>query len=30
LLWTEEQVKDKGEKMVAVVQKVLTAESINA
>jgi hypothetical protein len=26
LLWTEEQVKEKGEKMVAVIQKVLSRE----
>jgi 8-amino-3,8-dideoxy-alpha-D-manno-octulosonate transaminase len=30
LLWTDEQIKAKGEKMVAVIQKVLAAESISA
>lgn len=30
LLWTEDQVKEKGEKMVAAIKKVLVAESINA
>jgi len=30
LLWTEEQVKEKGEKMVVAIQKVLTNESVNA
>ncbi|GAA4740425.1 DegT/DnrJ/EryC1/StrS family aminotransferase [Flavisolibacter ginsenosidimutans] len=30
LLWTEEQVKEKGEKMVAAINKVLASESINA
>jgi hypothetical protein len=29
-LWTEEQVKEKGEKMAAAIQKVLATESINA
>ncbi len=28
LLWTEEQIKEKGEKMVAVIKKVLSAEKI--
>jgi 8-amino-3,8-dideoxy-alpha-D-manno-octulosonate transaminase len=30
LLWTEEQVKEKGEKMVAAFQKVLATQSVNA
>jgi 8-amino-3,8-dideoxy-alpha-D-manno-octulosonate transaminase len=30
LLWTEEQVKEKGEKMVAAIQKVLAMQSVNA
>lgn len=30
LLWTDEQIKDKGEKMVAVIQKVLASETISA
>ncbi|RYF79573.1 MAG: L-glutamine--2-deoxy-scyllo-inosose aminotransferase KanB, partial [Chitinophagaceae bacterium] len=30
LLWTEEQVKEKGEKMVAAIQKVLSRETVNA
>jgi 8-amino-3,8-dideoxy-alpha-D-manno-octulosonate transaminase len=30
LLWTEEQVKEKGEKMVAVINKVLATQSVNA
>lgn len=30
LLWTEEQIKEKGEKMVAAIRKVLQQASINA
>ncbi len=30
LLWTEEQIKEKGEKMVAVIKKVLTNATVNA
>lgn len=30
LLWTEEQIKDKGEKMVAVIKKVLSEVSVEA
>ncbi|MBN8837493.1 MAG: DegT/DnrJ/EryC1/StrS family aminotransferase [Sphingobacteriia bacterium] len=30
LLWSEEQVKEKGEKIIAVIKKVLEKESINA
>ena len=30
LLWTEEQVKEKGEKMAAAIQKVLNQETVNA
>jgi 8-amino-3,8-dideoxy-alpha-D-manno-octulosonate transaminase len=30
LLWTEEQVKEKGEKMVAAINKVLAAQSVSA
>lgn len=30
LLWTEEQIKEKGEKMAAIIQKVLASESISA
>ena len=30
LLWTEEQIEEKGEKMVAAIQKVLKSESVNA
>ena len=30
LLWTEEQIKEKGEKMVAAIQKVLAAQSVDA
>lgn len=30
LLWTEEQVKEKGEKMVAAIQKVLATQSVDA
>ena len=30
LLWTSEQVKEKGEKMVGAIQKVLASQSINA
>jgi 8-amino-3,8-dideoxy-alpha-D-manno-octulosonate transaminase len=29
LLWTEEQVKEKGDKMVAAINKVLATESVN-
>lgn len=28
LLWTEEQIKDKGEKMVAAIRKVIAAETV--
>jgi 8-amino-3,8-dideoxy-alpha-D-manno-octulosonate transaminase len=30
LVWTEEQIKDKGEKMVAVIKKVLSEASVTA
>lgn len=30
LLWTDEQIKEKGEKMVAAIQKVLAHEQVNA
>lgn len=30
LLWTEEQINDKGKKMVAVIQKVLKEQPVNA
>ena len=30
LTWTEEQIKDKGEKMVAVIKKVLSEMAVNA
>jgi len=30
LSWTEEQVKEKGEKMVAVIKKVLSEQAVNA
>ena len=30
LLWTEEQVKEKGERMVTIIKKVLSANSVNA
>lgn len=30
LLWTEEQIKDKGEKMVAAIRKVIAAETVLA
>jgi 8-amino-3,8-dideoxy-alpha-D-manno-octulosonate transaminase len=30
LTWTEEQIKDKGEKMVAVIKKVLSEQTVNA
>ncbi|MDZ4072108.1 MAG: DegT/DnrJ/EryC1/StrS family aminotransferase [Sediminibacterium sp.] len=30
LLWTEEQIKEKGEKMVAVIKKVLANATVNA
>ncbi len=30
LLWTEEQIKDKGEKMVNVIRKILTSHSVSA
>ena len=30
LLWTEEQIKEKGEKMVSVIKKVLQQHSVNA
>jgi len=30
LLWTEEQVREKGEKMMAAIQKVLASQSVNA
>jgi 8-amino-3,8-dideoxy-alpha-D-manno-octulosonate transaminase len=30
LLWTEEQIKEKGEKMVAVIKKVLSGQAVNA
>jgi 8-amino-3,8-dideoxy-alpha-D-manno-octulosonate transaminase len=30
LLWTEEQIKEKGEKMVAVIRKVLREQVVNA
>jgi len=29
LLWTEEQIKEKGEKMVAVIKKVLSKEAVS-
>ena len=29
LLWTEEQIKDKGEKIVSTIKKVLAAQSVN-
>ena len=29
LSWTEEQVKEKGEKMVAVIRKVLSKQAVN-
>ncbi len=29
LLWTEEQIKEKGEKMVATIQKVLAAQAVS-
>ena len=30
LVWTEEQIKEKGEKMVAVIKKVLSERAVNA
>jgi len=30
LAWTEEQIKDKGEKMVAVIQKILKEHTVSA
>jgi 8-amino-3,8-dideoxy-alpha-D-manno-octulosonate transaminase len=30
LLWTEEQIKEKGEKMVAVIKKVLASSTVHA
>jgi 8-amino-3,8-dideoxy-alpha-D-manno-octulosonate transaminase len=30
LLWTEEQIKEKGEKMVFVIKKILSANTVNA
>jgi 8-amino-3,8-dideoxy-alpha-D-manno-octulosonate transaminase len=30
LLWTEEQIKEKGEKMVAVIKKVLANATVHA
>ncbi len=30
LMWTEEQIKDKGEKIVAVIRQVLAAQSVSA
>ncbi|MEO7924816.1 MAG: DegT/DnrJ/EryC1/StrS family aminotransferase [Chitinophagaceae bacterium] len=30
LIWTEEQIRDKGEKMVTVIKKVLNAAAVNA
>jgi 8-amino-3,8-dideoxy-alpha-D-manno-octulosonate transaminase len=30
LLWTEEQIKEKGEKMVSVIRKVLSGQVVNA
>jgi len=30
LSWTEEQVKEKGEKIAAVVKKILSEQSVNA
>jgi len=30
LLWTEDQIKEKGEKMVAVIKKVLSNNSVKA
>ena len=30
LLWSEEQVKEKGEKMVSIIRKILSANAVNA
>jgi 8-amino-3,8-dideoxy-alpha-D-manno-octulosonate transaminase len=30
LVWTEEQIKDKGDKMVAVIKKVLSEQAVSA
>jgi 8-amino-3,8-dideoxy-alpha-D-manno-octulosonate transaminase len=30
LLWTEEQVKEKGERMVSIIKKILSANTVNA
>jgi 8-amino-3,8-dideoxy-alpha-D-manno-octulosonate transaminase len=30
LLWTDEQIKDKGEKMVAVINKIIQQQTVQA